>query len=427
VSGEVSVGLAPRRAAWRLLELVSQGRPFDQALTETLRSLPEADRRLAHELAAGTLRSAAVLDAAIAPHVRGGWDRVPHSIRNVLRLGAYQLTGLDRIPVHAAVSTTVTLAREVAGERTAGFTNAVLRKVATDAPRVVPGRASHPGWLVSRWTSRYGPEQAARLMAWNDTRPRLVIQPARWDRERLLEAWRAAGVGFEDAPFGAGLLPLEVTRPQELPGYSEGGFFVQESAQALVVLGFDVPPGSVIYDAAAAPGGKTLALGRTARMVAAGDLRRDRVRRLRENLERAGSGREHPLVADGTAPPIRNADAVVLDAPCLGTGVLARHPEARWRVNTDALERLVRESRALLDALAGSVRPGGLLCFSTCSLEPEENELQIEAFLQSQPTFRRDPSPRVPSELLTPAGDLALLPQRHGTDGAFAARLRRVA
>jgi 16S rRNA (cytosine967-C5)-methyltransferase len=155
-------------------------------------------------------------------------------------------------------------------------------------------------------------------------------------------------------------------------------------------------------------------------------VRQDRVRRLSENLERAGSGREHPLVADANSTPVRSADAVVLDAPCLGTGVLARHPEARWRVNADALARLVVEAAGLLAALAQSVRPGGLLCFSTCSLEPEENEVQIESFLQTDSRFRREPSAHIPPALLTAAGDLALLPQRHQTDGAFASRLRRV-
>ncbi len=202
---------------------------------------------------------------------------------------------------------------------------------------------------------------------------------------------------------------------------------MQEAAQSLVVRYFDIPPGSVVYDACAAPGGKSIALGRAARTVVAGDLRRDRVRRLRENLERAGSGREYPVVADASRPPLRPLDAVVLDAPCLGTGVLARHPEARWRVNADALDRLVAASRALLRALAEVVRPGGLLCFSTCSLEPEENDMQIEEFLRDDPRFCREPSPGTPIRLLTPSGDLALLPQRDATDGAFAARLRRSA
>ena len=409
------------------------GRPFDLALEAALAGLADADRRLAHELAAGTLRAAGVLDTSIAPYVRDGWERVPPRIRNILRLGAYQLTALDRIPPHAAVATTVSLAREVAGARTAGFVNAVLRRVAEEAPRVVPGRASHPGWLVSRWTARFGPEDAAKLMTWNDTRPRLVTQAARWSDEEHRAQWHRAEVEFTEAPYSAGLLPslatrdsrLATPRVQELPGYSEGGWFVQDVAQALVVRYFGIPAGSVVYDAAAAPGGKTLAIGRTARAVIAGDLRRDRVKRLRENLTRAGSGREHPIVADASEPPVRPVDAVVLDAPCLGTGVLARHPEARWRVNEEALGRLVAASRDLLHSLAPVVRPGGLLCFSTCSLEPEENEMQIEEFLRDDPRFRREPSRDMPADLLSPSGDLTLLPQRHQTDGAYAARLRR--
>lgn len=406
------------------------GRPFDLALDDALVGLADVDRRLAHELAAGTLRAAGVLDTSIAPFVRDGWERVPPRIRNLLRLGAYQLTALDRIPPHAAVATTVSLAREVAGAHTAGFVNAVLRRVAEEAPRVVPGRASHPGWLVSRWTARYGPEDAAKLMTWNDTRPRLVTQPARWSLEEQRAEWQRAEVEFEAAPYGAGLFfggpgTARSLRLTELPGYSEGGWFVQDVAQALVVRYFDIPAGSVVYDACAAPGGKTIAMGRTARAVIAGDLRRDRVKRLGENLARAGSGREHPIVADAGEPPVRPVDVAVLDAPCLGTGVLARHPEARWRVNPDALDRLVAASRGLLDELADIVRPGGLLCFSTCSLEPEENEMQIEQFLGEHPEFGREPGSGMTAELLSPTGDLTLLPHRHGTDGAFASRLRR--
>ena len=409
------------------------GRPFDLALDDALAGLADADRRLAHELAAGTIRAAGVLDTAIAPYVKQGWERVPTRIRNVLRLGAYQLTALDRIPPHAAVATTVSLAREVAGDRTAGFVNAVLRRVAEEAPRVVPGRASHPGWLVSRWTARFGPEEAAKLMAWDDTRPRLVTQPARWSTEEHGAQWRRAQVAFETAPFDAGLIPSlgragqdpAPAKLQELPGYAEGGWFVQEASQSLVVRFFEIPPGSIVYDACAAPGGKTIAMGRTAKLVVAADLRRDRVKRLRENLARAGSGREHPIIADASEPPVLPLDVVVLDAPCLGTGVLARHPEARWRVNEEALARLVTESGDLLRALAERVRPGGLLCFSTCSLEPEENEMQIEEFLRDDPRFRREPSRGMPDDLLSPAGDLTVLPQRHQMDGAYAARLRR--
>jgi 16S rRNA (cytosine967-C5)-methyltransferase len=132
------------------------------------------------------------------------------------------------------------------------------------------------------------------------------------------------------------------------------------------------------------------------------------------------------LVANALAPPVRPSDVVLLDAPCLGTGTFARHPDARWRVTPEALATLAREGGFLLRALAEVVRPGGLLFFATCSLEPEENEVQIESFLATDRRFRRESSSHTPAELLTAAGDLLLLPHRHGTDGAYAARLRRV-
>ena len=215
-------------------------------------------------------------------------------------------------------------------------------------------------------------------------------------------------------------------RPQELPGFASGSCYVQDPAQALVVRYFDLPAGARLFDACAAPGGKTIAFSAHAGFVAAGDLRPVRVRRLRENLERASAGPAAVLVADAEAPAVRPMESVLLDAPCLGTGAFARHPDARWRVSETALAELAVQGGRLLRTLAEAVRPGGLLFFSTCSLEPEENEVQIEAFLASDARFRREPSSTVSPELLTPAGDLMLLPQRHGTDGAYAARLRRV-
>jgi 16S rRNA (cytosine967-C5)-methyltransferase len=131
------------------------------------------------------------------------------------------------------------------------------------------------------------------------------------------------------------------------------------------------------------------------------------------------------VVADAAAPPLRAADAVLLDAPCLGTGTFARHPDARWRVRPEALEEIVSNQERLLEGLASVVRPGGLLVYATCSLEPEENERQITRFLDRHPEFRRDPGDAAPRDLLSAEGDLTILPQRHRMDGAFAARLRR--
>jgi 16S rRNA (cytosine967-C5)-methyltransferase len=183
--------------------------------------------------------------------------------------------------------------------------------------------------------------------------------------------------------------------------------------------------GAVIYDACAAPGGKTIALGRQAKVVVAGEVSPSRARRLAENVLRAGSGREQVIVADARQPPIREADVVLVDAPCLGTGTFARHPDARWRVTPAALVSLARLQLELLERAATLVPLGGLLVYSTCSLEPEENGDQVQRFLAGHPNFQRELTDAVPPDLLSAEGDLMVLPHQHGMDGAFAARLRR--
>jgi len=438
-------GLDSRRAAYTVLQQVRAGRPFEAALDRAVQRLAEPDRRLAHELAAGVLRSQTALDERLAPLVPRGWASVAPELKEVLRLGAFQLTALDRVPAHSAVDTSVALAKEAGGARAGGFVNAVLRRVgrlegmkgpeSTAAGVPLPGReptaarmadaASHPHWLVERWLARFGPAETEALLRWNNTRPRLVLQPAREPAEALERRWREAGIEVTPAPFGAGLV-TDRSRPQDLPGYSEGAFLVQDPAQALLAWYADLAPDATLYDACAAPGGKAITLGRGLARVVAGDASRARVRRLAGNLRRAGSGREHAIVADALAPPVRPVDAVLVDAPCLGTGTFARHPDARWRVRPEALASLAEHQTALLDHAMGAVAPGGLLLYSTCSIEPEENAEQVDRFLAHHPEYRREPSETFPATLTSAEGDLMILPQRHQMDGAFAARLRRI-
>jgi 16S rRNA (cytosine967-C5)-methyltransferase len=406
------------------------------ALDREAGQLPEPDRRLAHELAAGVLRQRSMLDAQLAPLIPHGWTRVDPGLQDILRLGAYQLTALERVPAHAAVDTSVSLAKASGGSRAAGFVNAVLRRLSRSGPRLEASGArdaaglaeaySHPLWLVRRWIEQFGTQGTEDLLRWNNTRPRLVIQSARAEMESLRARLRTSGVEVEPAPYDAGLM-VSSSRPAQLPGYSDGQFVVQNPAQSLVARFADLPAGAAVYDACAAPGGKAIALGRSARLVVAGDVSPRRARRLQENLARAGSGREHIIVADGRRPPVRPTDAVVMDVPCLGTGTFARHPDARWRVTPEALDRLVRLQAELLDRAAAVVAPGGLLVYSSCSLEPEENRSQVERFLQAHPEFSREVSSAVSADLLSPEGDLMALPHRHGIDGAYAARLRRSA
>lgn len=430
-------GLAARRAALRILGDVRHGSPFDAALERAVRSLDGADRRFAHEMAAGVLRRQTELDVRLSSLIARGWGSVAPDLREVLRLGAFQLTALDRIPPHAAVDTSVSLARAIGGVRAGGFVNAVLRRLTRspaepatawddgDAVGRLAGHYSHPAWLVERWLTRWGEAETEELLRWNNTRPRLVLQPARESLEQLEQRWRTAGIAIEPAPFGAGLI-VDRIRPADLPGYAAGAFIVQDPAQALLAWFADLAPDAWLYDACAAPGGKSITLGRRIRGVIAGDFVPARVERLAGNLRRAGSGREYAVVADARRPPLWRIDAVLLDAPCLGTGTFRRHPDARLRVTLAALETLMQRQAELLARTANIVAPGGLLIYSTCSLEPEENAQQVNRFLEAHSQFRRESSDTFPAALTSTEGDLMITPQRDRMDGAYAARLRRV-
>jgi 16S rRNA (cytosine967-C5)-methyltransferase len=403
---------------------VRAGTPFDAARDQSVAGVTERDRRLAHQLAAGVLRRQRALDAAL------DLSRADPRLHDILRLGAYQLHNLARVPAYAAVSTSVDLARRDVGEQAAKFVNHVLRKLAAAESTEHGAIQSHPEWLHDRWITRYGPADTAALEAWNDGTPALTIQAARWDADTLAARMRSAGFGVEEAPFGAG---LRVRRdrtgviPATFPGFAEGGFVVQDPAHALVCRFAAIPPGALVYDGCAAPGGKAIALEKLGARVIAGDTRRDRLPRLLETARRSGVA-IRVLLADLLTAPFGagSLDAVLVDAPCTATGTMARHPDARWRLTERAIARAARRQRTLLAAAARLVRPGGVLVYATCSLEPEENVAIVEHFLAAHPGYSREAvTGTVPTALLTAAGDLQSFPPRDGVDGAYAARLVR--
>ena len=410
-----------------ILQAVRSGGTFQAARDRVLPLLAGRDRRLAYELAAGVLRRQADLDRRLG--IRGADPR----LHDVLRLGAYQLAALARVPPYAAVATSVELARGLAGEKAARYVNQALRKLQRGSGLGArDSGATHPRWLFERWRRQFGLGEARRLIAWNDTKPWVTLQPARWSAPELASRLQEAGFGVTEAPFGAGVRVIpspeaRVPSPARLPGFADGAFIVQDPAHALVSRYAAIPPGTRVYDACAAPGGKAVMLERAGARVVAGDARPERVGRLLETTRRAGVA-IRVTVADLLSAPFGpgTLPAVLVDAPCSATGTMARHPDARWRVTPRTIVSAARRQRALLEAAGALVAPGGLLVYSTCSLEPEENRDIVTEFLASHTEFARAPVPAaVPAPLLTSEGELQSLPQRDQIDGAYAARLMR--
>ncbi|MBW3569510.1 MAG: 16S rRNA (cytosine(967)-C(5))-methyltransferase RsmB [Gemmatimonadetes bacterium] len=426
-----------RQAALEALARFREGELGDRALDLATQGMEPRERAWTQELVYGTFRLRGRIDHVLNGFARDGIDSLDPEVLDVLRLGAYQLLEMGSVPPYAAVSQSVELVRMAGVPRAAGLVNGILQNMQrrphfrfpdfdADPAAHLETWGSHPRWLVERWIARWGATGARALVEADNLRPELYVRPlgvtVEDARARLGEA-EIASEAVDFAPDSIRILP-PATAAQALAAVPA---VVQDPAAALVVRYADVPQGAETLDLCAAPGGKALALAERAGRVAAVDLSPRRLRRVRENAERVGwGGRVGGVVADGRHPPFRAVDAVLLDAPCTGTGTFRRHPDGRWRVTPDDLQGLARLQDELLDAAAGLVRPGGLLVYSTCSLEPEENELRIERFLAGRPGWAVEPpGGAVDASLLDDAGRLCVLPQRHGVDGAFAARLRR--
>jgi 16S rRNA (cytosine967-C5)-methyltransferase len=246
-------------------------------------------------------------------------------------------------------------------------------------------------------------------------------------REQLEAMLESAGVTVTDAPLvDDSLLLAPGTSLTALGAFQQGRCFVQDPAATLVVRYAAVPVGASVADLCAAPGGKSVELSRTAEHVTAADVSEARLTRIWETIDRLELENVTPMVAVARDGTVGQFDVVLVDAPCTGTGTFRRLPDARWRLRTSDLAVMSATQRAVLRGAALSVKPGGLLVYATCSLEPEENDTQVESFLADNPTWKLEPPPSgAVSDAVLDAGRLRVLPQRHGADGSFAARLRR--
>lgn len=418
---------------------VRAGQLLDPSFERHTATLDPRDRRWTQELLYGMMRRRAFLDAVLSERVRGGLARLDPDLIDLLRLGAYQLLCMGSVPAYAAIAQTVELTKTRHGIGASKLANAVLRR--TDRERGNLGVAtppdpidalalahSHPRWLVARWVARWGADATTALLAANNAEAPVVLRPYHASRAELEEALVGANVELHDAPLVDDSVELgHGVALTELDAFTKGLFFVQDPAATLVSRYAHVDAGAIVGDLCAAPGGKAFELARDAKTVIAADRSWARMQRVLATAERIHADNVIALVDDARHPALHDLDAVLIDVPCTGTGTFRRHPDARWRLKPSDLAVMPAIQRSILRAAAETVKPGGLLVYSTCSLEPEENDMQIEGFLSEHPNFVLEPPPEgaVPAAVLD-AGRLRVLPHKHGTDGAFAARLRRV-
>ncbi|HEY9428319.1 MAG TPA: 16S rRNA (cytosine(967)-C(5))-methyltransferase RsmB [Gemmatimonadaceae bacterium] len=428
-----------RRAAAELLADLRRGELLDPAFDERTLPLDARDRRWLQELVYGMLRHRAVIDAYLDDRVRGGLVRLDPDLIDLLRLGVYQLLYMGSVPAYAAIAQTVELAKRRHGIGASRLANAVLRRVdrerdslklpeSGDPVDALSLRYSHPRWLVARWVARWGADETERLLAINNSEAPTVLRPYGIVREQLEATLESAGAHLEEVPLVPDSIQLgSGVSLTELGAYRKGLFFVQDPGATLVTRYASIAADATVGDLCAAPGGKALELSRDARLVVASDRSEARMRWVAENVRRVEAKNMLAMVADARHPALRPVDAVLVDVPCTGTGTFRRHPDARWRLRISDLAVMAALQRSILRAAADVVKPGGILVYSTCSLEPEENDAQIESFLAERPNWRLEPPAEgAVNAAVLDAGRLRVLPQRHGVDGAFAARLRRV-
>jgi 16S rRNA (cytosine967-C5)-methyltransferase len=440
---------------------------FDQVTARA--SLDLRERAFMVELVRGSLRYRATLDWRLGAVSDRPVARLPTLVQTILRLGAYQLLHMDRVPESAAVNESVRMMkqhRKRLGRDWSGFVNAVLRALLRspepdwpdsdkDPVEAFAVRYSCPNWLVERWCRLWGTARAEALCRASLELPPLTLRvnTLRTSRSALLAELAAAQLDANPTTISpVGIQLARAGSVANLPGYADGRFYVEDEAGQLIPLLLDVQPGQRVLDACAAPGGKAThlaALMANRGEIVAVDRAASRLERVMDNCRRLGVTLVTPVVGDvralveqeplsnelsvrrpaGQAALLEPFDRILLDAPCSGLGVLRRHPEGKWYKAPESIAQHRQVQMELLTATSRLLRPGGLLVYSTCSIEPEETESIIDEFCQSHRGFQRESiAPWLPPAglpFVTPRGDLSTMANMNSMDSFFAARVRR--
>ncbi len=441
-----------RHSAVEILNTVALRQAFaGDLLDETLeeqRLSSTADGRLLTHLVYGVLRQQGHLDGILRQFYRGDYAAMEDAVKNILRVGLYQLKFSDRIPPFAVVDESVKVAKRIS-PRAGGLINAVLRNYLRGIDKVVfpallanpvlhiSTMYSHPAWLVKKWLEVFGADETIALCRTNNELPPLTLRAntLKITRDALLQVLRDDGCVCEPTQFSPdGIHLIDASGPVRKTSFFEKGFVrLQDEAAQLISHLVDLQPGSRVLDVCAGSGGKTTHLAallkNEGRMVAL-DWDEEKLALLQKDARRLGATGIETIRADLMAPLPETLtdgfDRVVVDAPCSGTGTLRRNPEIKWRLMEGDIPELTRTQNRILHCAACAVRPGGWLIYCTCSVLPAENEAVLRQFLRDHPQFVSEkPSTAIPAVLTDSRGLFRSYPHRHGMDGFFGAVMRR--
>ena len=454
------MGVSPsRKIAFDVLRRVEEKDAYASDLLHAALTphVKAADAALATEITLGVLRWRRLLDFLLERHLKKPSSRLDLPVVLALRMGLYQLRFLDKVPARAAINESVELVKSARKSSAAALVNAVLRKAESEvqspaesflAPEVpLSGRLgvlhSHPTWLVERWLLRLGEQQAVALLCANNQTPKLSCAVQDFSQyEEVLGSLAKVGLRTQPGVLLRNALAVSGGSPARTEAFRAGQISIQDEASQAVPLLLATQAGNRVLDLCAAPGGKTAALIRAAGkagVVIAADRHAHRLAAMRLQLHRldAGNAQLVELDAEQPLPFHEKFDRVLLDAPCSGTGTLARHPEIRWRLESNQLAESHKCQVRMLRVALSQLVPGGRLVYSTCSMEPEENEEVVEEVLRDMPSIQRIPRAEAkqalvphlaigvdPATLFGSDGYFRTSPSLHRTDGFFAAVLQ---
>jgi 16S rRNA (cytosine967-C5)-methyltransferase len=451
--------IAPARvAAYEVLSAVSAGNAdLPSAIASARENLrDDRDRALAAEIATGVQRWRATLDHLIVQFSRRSLERLDLEVVEILRLSAYQILHLTRVPASAIVDDAVDLTRRAGKQSASGFVNAVLREISRKRHMLpLPPRPadpadreaalaylsivlSHPRWLAARWFDRLGFEAAEAWMRFNNAPAPVTLRTntIKTTTAALTERLAHDGIQVRRARFAPDALVVDAGHPLRSTAYQEGLFVVQGEASQLVALLAATNPGGRVLDTCASPGGKATAIAAAMNgrgLLVACDLRPRRVDLLRHTIAASGAVNVRIVRADLMTPlPFSQPfDTVIVDAPCSGLGTLRRDPDIRWRRREGDLTALAAAESTMVTHAAAAVAPGGRLIYATCSSEPDENEAVVDAFLERTPGFEpvdaRAVAPALPLQVVDARGRLHTRPDQHELEAFFAAVWQRLA